>query len=186
MRVEGKPVGVLANDCCVLGGAIDVDAGQKAARFMQLCNDFKLPIVSFCDTPGFMVGPAHEEQAAVRRLAEMFRVGAQITVPFYAVVLRKCYGLGAQAMLGGSTQRPLYTLSWPTGEFGPMGLEGAVTLGFKKELEAQENEQDRNALFERLLAEQYKRGQAIEVASVLELDAVIDPFETRSNLARLL
>lgn len=186
MRVEGKPIGVLANDCCVLGGAIDVDAGQKAARFMQLCDDFNLPIVSFCDTPGFMVGPAHEEQAAVRRLADMFRVGAQITVPFYAVVLRKCYGLGAQAMLGGSTQRPLYTLSWPTGEFGPMGLEGAVTLGFKKELEAQENEQDRNALFERLLAEQYSRGQAIEVASVLELDAVIDPFETRSNLARLL
>ncbi len=186
MRIEGRSIGVLANDCRHLGGAIDTDAGQKASRFMQLCNDFKLPIVSFCDTPGFMVGPEHEEQAAVRRLAELFKVGAQLTVPFYAVVLRKCYGLGAQAMLGGSTKAPLYTLAWPTGEFGPMGLEGAVTLGFKKELEAQPCEESRNELFDKLLDEQYSKGQAIEVASVLELDAVIAPTDTRSTLSRVL
>ena len=159
-RIEGKAVGIMANDCTSLGGAIDVSAGEKASKFMQLCDQFKLPIISLCDTPGFMVGPEHETLGAVRRLAEMFRVGAQITTPFYAVILRKCYGLGAQAMLGGSTQRPLYTLSWPTGEFGPMGLEGAVRLGFSKELAAITNPEEQKALFDTLLAQQYDRGQA--------------------------
>jgi acetyl-CoA carboxylase carboxyltransferase component len=185
-RIEGKAIGILANDCTSLGGAIDVSAGDKATKFMQLCDQFKLPIISFCDTPGFMVGPDHETQGAVRRLAEMFRVGAQLSTPFYAVVLRKCYGLGAQAMLGGSTQRPLYTLSWPTGEFGPMGLEGAVRLGFSKELAAITNAEQQKALFDKLLAQQYERGQAAEVASVLEIDAVIDPADTRAALATLL
>lgn len=185
-RIEGKAIGIMANDCSSLGGAIDVHAGEKAAKFMQLCDQFKLPIISLCDTPGFMVGPEHETQGAVRRLAEMFRVGAQLTTPLYAVVLRKCYGLGAQAMLGGSTQRPLYTLSWPTGEFGPMGLEGAVRLGFSKELAAITNPEEQKVLFDTLLAQQYARGQATEVASVLEIDAVVDPADTRGVLATLL
>ncbi len=185
-RVGGRSIGVMANDCRVLGGAIDADAGLKASRFMTLCDDFSLPIVSLCDTPGFMVGPEHESQGAVRKLAELFKAGAKITVPFYAVVLRKCYGLGAQAMLGGSTQRPQYTMSWPSGEFGAMGLEGAVKLGFKKELEAAPSAEARKELFDELLAKQYERGQAIEVASVLELDAVIDPRETRRYLSQLL
>jgi len=185
-RIEGKALGIMANDCTSLGGAIDVSAGDKAAKFMQLCDQFNLPVISLCDTPGFMVGPDHETQGAVRRLAEMFRVGAQLSTPFYAVVLRKCYGLGAQAMLGGSTQRPLYTLSWPTGEFGPMGLEGAVRLGFSKELAAITDIEQQKALFEKLLAQQYERGQAAEVASVLEIDAVIDPADTRAVLATLL
>lgn len=184
--IEGKPVGVMANDCNSLGGAIDVQAGEKAAQFMQLCDQFKVPIISLCDTPGFMVGPEHETQGAVRRLASMFRVGAQLTTPFYAVVLRKCYGLGAQAMLGGSTQRPLYTLSWPSGEFGAMGLEGAVRLGFRKELSEITDPDEQQALFDKLLAQQYQRGQATEVASVLEIDAVIDPADTRKTLATLL
>jgi len=185
-RIEGKAIGIMANDCISLGGAIDVHAGEKASRFMQLCDQFELPIISLCDTPGFMVGPEHETQGAVRRLAEMFRVGAQLSTPIYAVVLRKCYGLGAQAMLGGSTQRPLYTLSWPTGEFGPMGLEGAVRLGFSKELAAITEPKEQEALFDKLLAKQYERGQATEVASVLEIDAVIDPSDTRAALAQLL
>lgn len=185
-RIEGKAVGLIANDCQHLGGAIDSDSGEKAARFIELCDQFSLPLVSLCDTPGFMVGPQHEELGAVRRLAELFRAGAQIETPFYAVVLRKCYGLGAQAMLGGHSHRPLYTLSWPTGEFGPMGLEGAVKLGFKKELAALTDADEQQKLFDTLLAEQYARGQANEVASVLEIDAVIDPAETRSTLASLL
>ncbi len=184
--IEGKAIGLMANNCMALGGAIDVDAGEKASKFMLLCDQFKLPIISLCDTPGFMVGPEHETLGAVRRLAEMFRVGAQLKTPFYAVVLRKCYGLGAQAMLGGSTHRPLCTLSWPTGEFGPMGLEGAVKLGFSKELSAVTDEEQRKALFNKLLAQQYERGQATEVASVLEIDAVIDPAGTREALSRLL
>ncbi len=186
MQIEGTTVGILANDCSVMGGAVDVHAGRKADQFMQFCDDFSLPIVSFCDTPGFMVGPNHEETGAVRSLAKLFSTGAQIKVPFYAVVLRKCYGLGAQAMLAGSTQRPIYTISWPTGEFGAMGLEGAVKLGFKKELDAQDNEVERQKLFDALLAKQYEDGQATEVASLLELDAVIDPIDTRATLAQLL
>lgn len=186
IRLEGKSVGVLANDCNVLGGAIDVEAGEKAAEFMVLCNQFSIPLVSLCDTPGFMVGPEHEQLGAVRRLAKLFTAGAQLSVPLVAVVLRKCYGLGAQAMLGGSTQRPLYTLAWPSGEFGPMGLEGAVKLGFKKELAAVTDPQQQQVLFSKLLAKQYERGQAIEVASALEIDAVIDPAETRAALLRAL
>lgn len=186
MRVEGKPVGILASDCKVNGGAIDVDAGEKATDFIQLCNQFRLPMVVLCDTPGFMVGPNHEELGAVRRLGRMFTAGAKIDVPLVAVVLRKCYGLGAQALLGGHTAKPTYTLAWPNGEFGPMGLEGAVKLGFKKELEAQTDPKKRQELFDNLLAQQYQRGRAIEVASVLEIDAVIAPEDTRSCIVNML
>ena len=182
IRLEGRPIGLLASDCKVLGGAIDVDAGEKASDFIRLCNDFAIPLVSLCDTPGFMVGPEHEKRGAVRRLASLFVAGAKLKVPLVAVVLRKCYGLGAQALLGGSTSNPDYTVAWPSGEFGPMGLEGAVKLGFKKELEAIEDPQARQVLYDSLLLEQYQRGQATEVASVLEIDAVIDPKDTRQAI----
>lgn len=185
-RLEGIPVGIMANDCNVLGGAIDVPAGEKAADFMQLCSQFSIPILSLCDTPGFMVGPEHEELGAVRRLAKMFTAGALLTVPMFAIVLRKCYGLGAQAMVGGSTSRPDYIASWPTGEFGPMGLEGAVELGFKKELDAQTDPKKRQALFDQLLAQQYARGQASEVATSLEIDAVIEPSTSRAQIISML
>lgn len=184
--LEGKAIGIMASDCEHLGGAIDVDAGEKATRFMQLCDQFNLPIVSLCDTPGFMVGPEHETLGAVRKLADMFRVGAKLSTPFHALILRKCYGLGAQAMLGGSTHRPLATLSWPTGEFGPMGLEGAVRLGYKKELEAFVDVEQEQALFDKLLAQQYEKGKASEVASVLEIDAVISPSDSRAALISLI
>ena len=186
IRLEGQAMGVMASNCAVLGGAIDADAGEKTSDFIDLCHRFELPILSLCDTPGFMVGPAHEELGAVRRLAKLFAAGARHTAPFIAVVLRKCYGLGAQAMLGGNTMMPDYTLSWPTGEFGPMGLEGAVKLGFRKDLEAEQSEEKRAALFDKLVNKQYRRGHAIEVASALEIDAVIDPSETRVTLARCL
>lgn len=186
MRMQGKPVGVLASDCKVLGGAIDVEAGEKAAEFMRLCNAFSIPLISLCDTPGFMVGPEHEQRGAVRRLSALFTSGAKLTVPLIAVAIRKCYGLGAQALLGGSTMKPQYMLSWPTGEFGGMGLEGAVKLGFSKELAAQEDPHARQQLFEKLVAKQYANGQATEVASVLEIDAVIDPANTRTAILQTL
>lgn len=186
MRLEGRPLGVLASDCKVLGGAIDVDAGEKASDFIQLCNNFAIPLVSLCDTPGFMVGPEHEKRGAVRRLAALFVAGAQLNIPFIAVVLRKCYGLGAQALLAGSTSNPDYTVAWPTGEFGPMGLEGAVKLGYKKQLEGIDDPQARQVLYDKLLLEQYQRGQATEVASVLEIDAVIDPKDTRQVILHAL
>ncbi|HSV34568.1 MAG TPA: carboxyl transferase domain-containing protein, partial [Ramlibacter sp.] len=183
-RIEGRPVGVIANNPRHLGGAIDVAAADKAARFMQLCNAHGLPIVSLTDTPGFMVGPDIEAQAQVRHCCRMFVVAAHLAVPFFAVVLRKGYGLGAQAMTAGGFDAPVFTVSWPTGEFGAMGLEGAVKLGFRKELEAATPGAEREALYQKLVAQQYENGQAMNMAATLEIDAVIDPAQTRAWLVR--
>jgi len=183
-RIEGRPVGLIANNPRHLGGAIDVDAADKAARFMQLCNAHGLPIVSLTDTPGFMVGPEIEAQAQVRHVCRMFVMAAHLSVPFFAVVLRKGYGLGAQAMTAGGFDAPVFTVAWPTGEFGAMGLEGAVKLGFRKELEAAAPGPEREALYQKLVAQQYENGQAMNMAATLEIDAVIDPAETRSWLVR--
>jgi acetyl-CoA carboxylase carboxyltransferase component len=175
---------VIANNPSHLGGAIDTEAADKAARFMQLCNAHGLPIVSFTDTPGFMVGPDIEAQAQVRHCCRMFVVAAHLTVPFFAVVTRKGYGLGAQAMTAGGFDAPVFTVAWPTGEFGAMGLEGAVKLGFRKELEAAAPGEERDALYRQLVAQQYENGQAMNMAATLEIDAVIDPAETRPWLVR--
>ena len=183
-RIEGRPVGLLANNPHHLGGAIDVDAADKAARFMQLCNAHGLPLVALCDTPGFMVGPEVEAQAQVRHVCRMFMVASHLRVPYFAVVLRKGYGLGAQAMTAGGFDAPVFTVAWPTGEFGAMGLEGAVRLGFRKELEAAAEGPERDALFRKLVAQQYANGEAIHMAQTLEIDAVIDPAETRAWLVR--
>ena len=186
MRLEGKPVGLIASDCQQLGGAVDAEAAEKAARFLQLCDAFELPVVSLTDTPGFMVGPASETQAAVRRMSSLFVTGASMTVPLVAIFLRKGYGLGAMAMTGGSFVAPVYAASWPTGEFGGMGLEGAVQLGYKKELEAVEDEAEREALFDKLVARMYEVGKATEAAAHLEIDAVIDPINTRETIIQAL
>ena len=184
VRIEGKPFGLLANNPAHLGGAIDAVAGDKAARFMQLCQARGLPIVSLCDTPGFMVGPEAEKQGTVRHVSRMFVTAASLSVPFFTVVLRKGYGLGAQAMAAGSFHAPLFTAAWPSGEFGAMGLEGAVRLGFAKELSAQPDEAARQALFDKLVAKAYESGKALNMASYLEIDAVIDPADTRAWLLR--
>lgn len=178
-RVEGQPVGIMANNPYHLGGAIDADAADKASRFMQLCDAHGLPIISLIDTPGFMVGPEVEARAQVRHVSRMFLTAAKLRVALLAVTLRKGYGLGAMAMAGGGFRSASFTVSWPTGEFGPMGLEGAVRLGFKKELEAVPDGPDRKALFEKLVAQSYERGHAINTAAAVEIDAVIDPAQTR-------
>jgi len=185
-RIEGRSVGLLANNPGHLGGAIDADAADKAARFVQLCDAYDLPIVSLCDTPGFMVGPEAEEQGQVRHFARLFVTGASTTVPWITVVLRKGYGLGAQAMAGGSFHAKALTVSWPTGEFGGMGLEGAVRLGFRKELEAIADPAERQRLEEKLISAAYERGSALNMASHMEIDDVIDPAETRSRISALL
>jgi acetyl-CoA carboxylase carboxyltransferase component len=183
-RIEGRPVGLLANNPAHLGGAIDADAADKAARFMQLCNAHGIPLVSLVDTPGFMVGPDTEEQAQVRHVSRMFIAAAHLRVPFFSVVLRKGYGLGAMAMCAGGFHSPTFTVAWPTGEFGAMGLEGAVRLGYRKELEATPEGPQREALYQQLVAKQYEAGQALNMAATLEIDAVIDPADTRGWLAR--
>ncbi|MDH1732102.1 carbamoyl-phosphate synthase large subunit [Pseudomonas chengduensis] len=184
IRIEGKPFGLIANNPAHLGGAIDAVAGDKAARFLQLCEAHDLPIVSLCDTPGFMVGPDAEKQATVRHVSRLFVTAASLTVPFFTLVLRKGYGLGAQAMAAGSFHSPLFTAAWPSGEFGAMGLEGAVHLGFAKELAAQPDEAARQALFDKLVAKAYDNGKALNMASYLEIDAVIDPADSRAWLLR--
>ncbi len=183
-RIEGCPVGLLANNPLHLGGAIDADAADKAARFMQLCNAHGLPLVSLVDTPGFMVGPDTEATAQVRHVSRLFIAAAHLRVPYLSVVLRKGYGLGAMAMTAGGFHAPLFTVAWPTGEFGAMGLEGAVRLGFRKELEAVAEGPERQALYEQLVARQYDNGSAIHMASTLEIDTVIDPSDTRRWLSQ--
>ncbi len=178
-RIEGKPVGILANSTRHLGGAIDSDASDKASRFMQLCDAFGIPIVSLIDAPGFMVGPECEKTAMVRHASRMFMVGASLRVPILSVVLRKAYGLGAMAMAGGSFHESYFTISWQTGEFGAMGLEGAVKLGFRKELDAVNEIKKKQHLYESLVKQEYEKGKAIRAASTLEFDEVIDPKDTR-------
>jgi acetyl-CoA carboxylase carboxyltransferase component len=179
-RFEGRPIGVIANDPRHLGGAIDSNGADKASRFMQLCDAHDVPILFLCDTPGFMVGPEAEKSAQVRHFARMFVTGASLTVPFGTIVLRKGYGLGAQAMAGGSFHAPLFTVSWPTGEFGGMNLEGAVRLGFRRELDAIEDPEQRQAAFEGMVAAAYEHGKALNMASHFEIDDVIDPAESRT------
>jgi acetyl/propionyl-CoA carboxylase alpha subunit len=184
LRIEGRPFGLLASNPRHLGGAIDSDAADKASRFMQLCDAFDIPILSLCDTPGFMVGPEAEKTGLVRHVCRMFVTAASLRVPWFTVVLRKGYGLGAQAMAGGGFHAQAFTISWPTGEFGGMGLEGAVRLGYRKELEALADVAEREALFRTLLARYYDDGKATNIAAVLEIDQVIDPVETRRWILR--
>lgn len=187
VRIEGRAFGLMANNAHHLGGAIDGPAALKAARFMDQCNAQGLPIISLCDTPGFLVGPEAEKTGLVRHVCEMFLSAARLDVPIFGIVLRKGYGLGAMAMVGGGFHENACTISWPTGEFGGMGLEGAVHLGYRKELDAITDPAEKQALFEQLLARYYDRGKAISVATTFEIDAVIDPADTRrwiSNSAR--
>jgi len=184
-RIEGRPVGVVANNPKHLGGAIDSDGSDKAARFMQLCDAHGLPIVTLCDTPGMMVGPEVEQTALVRHCSRLFTTGANLSVPLATVVTRKAYGLGAQAMMGGSTKAPLACVAWPTGEFGGMGLEGAVRLGYRKELEAISDPAEREVLFQEMVDRMYEHGKALSVASYFEIDDVIDPADTRRWLTTL-
>jgi acetyl-CoA carboxylase carboxyltransferase component len=184
-RIEGRPVGVVANDPGHLAGAIDSDGADKAARFMQLCDAFGLPIVTLVDTPGMMVGPDVEATALVRHCSRLFVVGANLSVPMVSIVTRKSYGLGAQAMMGGTTKAPLACLAWPTGEFGGMGLEGAVRLGYRKELEAVADDAERDVLFREMVDRMYEHGKAVSVATHFEIDDVIDPAETRRWITTL-
>ena len=185
-RIEGRPVGVIANNPAHLAGAIDTDGSDKAARFMQLCDAHGLPIVTLVDTPGMMVGPDVEETALVRHCSRLFVTGANVSVPLVSIVLRKSYGLGAQAMMGGSTKAPLACVAWPTGEFGGMGLEGAVRLGYRKELEACADDTERAALFDELVGRLYEHGKALSIAEFFEIDDVIDPADTRRWITTLL
>ncbi|MGE0387828.1 MAG: carboxyl transferase domain-containing protein [Gammaproteobacteria bacterium] len=185
-RIEGRPVGIVANNPMHLAGAIDSDGADKSARFLQLCDAFDIPVVFLCDTPGIMVGPEAEKTALVRHSSRALTVSANLDVPFCTVILRKAYGLGMLAMAGGSFKVPLFTVAWPTGEFGPMGLEGAVKLGYRRELEAAADPAERKALYDKLVEKQYQRGKALNIATLFDIDDVIDPAESRRWIAAAL
>jgi acetyl-CoA carboxylase carboxyltransferase component len=185
-RIEGRPLGIVANDTMQLAGAITSDGSDKAARFMQLCDAFGLPLVSLVDTPGFMVGPETEATGLVRHGSRMLVAGAALRIPLIAVVLRRGYGLGAQAMVGGSLHEPLLTVAWPSAELGPMGLEGAVRLGFRRELEAIADPAERERRVRELTDAAHLNARALNAATLFELDDVIDPAETRGLIAATL
>lgn len=184
-RIEGRPIGVLANDPRHLAGAIDSDGADKASRFLQLCDAFDLPVITLVDTPGMMVGPEIEETALVRHCSRLFVTGVNIDVPVVSIVIRKSYGLGAQAMMAGSTKAPLACIAWPTGEFGGMGLEGAVRLGYRHELERITDPVEREAAFQSMVDRMYEHGKALSVATHFEIDDVIDPVESRRWISTL-
>ncbi len=184
IRIGGRPLGLIANHPGYLAGAIDADGADKAARFLQLCDAFALPVLSLVDTPGIMVGADAERTALVRHAARLFLTGASVNIPIFAIVLRKGYGLGAMAMTGGSFHRSIFTAAWPSGEFGAMGLEGAVSVGFQKELAEIKDWDQRDARFRELVEEAYQHGKALNMASYLEIDAVIDPAESREWVLR--
>jgi acetyl/propionyl-CoA carboxylase alpha subunit/acetyl-CoA carboxylase carboxyltransferase component len=179
IRIEGRPMGLIANNPAVLGGAIDSDGSDKAARFLQICEAFDLPVLSLSDTPGMMVGPEIEKTALVRHCSRLFLIGANLTVPLFSIILRKSYGLGAIAMTGGSYQASVYAIAWPTGEFGGMGLEGSVKLGYRNELAAIADPAARKARFDQMVAAAYEAGKALNRATTYAIDDVIDPADTR-------
>ena len=182
-RIGGRAVAVAASQPRHLGGALDAPGCDKLARFMQLADAFGLPLITFVDTPGFMVGPESEKTAMVRRAGRLFVTAASLRIPVFSVMLRRGYGLGAMALTAGHFHAPVAIAAWPSGEFGPMGIEGSVRLGFRKELDAAAPD-EREALFEKLVAEAVAKGQALNMASHLEIDDVIDPAETRDWLQR--
>ncbi len=186
IRVEGRPLGVIANNPMHLAGAIDADGADKGARFMQLCDAHDIPLLQLCDTPGIMVGPEVEKTALVRHVSRMFVVGASVTVPTMTIVLRKGYGLGAMTMAAGCFKSPIFTVSWPTGEFGGMGLEGAVRLGYRRELDAIEDDAERDRVFNEMVERMYAHGKAINAASYFEIDDVIDPADSRRWIVQAL
>jgi acetyl/propionyl-CoA carboxylase alpha subunit/acetyl-CoA carboxylase carboxyltransferase component len=179
LRIEGRPMGLIANNPKVLGGAIDSAGSDKAARFLQLCEAFDIPVLSLSDTPGMMVGPEVEKTALVRHCSRLFVIGANLTVPIFSVILRKSYGLGALAMTGGSYPASVFAVAWPTGEFGGMGLEGSVKLGYRHELAAITDPAARKAKFDEMVAAAYEHGKAVSQASTYHIDEVIDPADTR-------
>ncbi len=185
-RVEGHPLLVIANNPVHLSGAIDHGGALKAADAMRLAESWGLPVLFVCDTPGFMVGPDSDAAGLPRSAGELFRLGANLTVPFGTVITRKCYGLGAQAMMGGGLRQPLFSVAWPTGEFGPMGLEGAVHLGFRRELDGAATLEERDRMFDELVDKMYEHGRALNVATHFEIDDVIDPADTRRWVTTLL
>ncbi|MEE9253883.1 MAG: carboxyl transferase domain-containing protein, partial [Pseudomonadales bacterium] len=186
IRVEGRPLGVIANNPMHLGGAIDSDGADKAARFMQLCDAFDIALLYLCDTPGIMVGPEIERTALVRHSSRMFLIGANLDIPFFTIVIRKSYGLGGIAMAGGSFKTPYFTVAWPTGEFGGMGLEGSVKLGYRDELAAIEDPDERLRSYEQMVEQAYERGKALNNASLFGVDDTIDPADSRRWIASLL
>ena len=184
VRIEGRPMGLIANNPHHLAGAIDSDGADKGARFLQLCDAFDLPVISLMDCPGMMVGPDVEATALVRHCARMFNTGANLSVPMFGVIVRKAYGLGVQAMCGASSMVPFFTIAWPTAEFAGMNIEGSVKLGYRDDLAAIEDTQERLERYESMVAARYEAAKAVNSAVFFGIDDVVDPADTRDWIVR--
>ena len=179
VRIEGRPVGIIANNNEHLGGSIESFGSDKAARFAKICDSWNIPICTLVDTPGMMIGPEAEKTALVRRTSNLIVTLGNVKTPRFSVVLRKCYGLGSNTILFGNERAPSFTVAWPTAEFGGMNLEAAVRLGARDQLAAIDDLEERAALYEKLVAEAYERGGPLRAAETYRVDSVIDPMETR-------
>ena len=177
-------MGLIANNPHHLAGAIDSDGSDKGARFLQLCDAFDLPVITLMDCPGIMVGPDHEATALVRHCARMFNTGANLSVPMFGIIVRKSYGLGVQAMCGASSMVPFFTVAWPTAEFAGMNIEGSVKLGYRQDLAAIENPEERKVEYDKRVAASYERARAVNSAVYFGIDDVIDPADTRAWIVR--
>lgn len=177
-------MGLIANNPHHLAGAIDSDGADKGARFLQLCDAFDLPVITLMDCPGIMVGPEVEKEALVRHSCRLFNTGANLSVPMFGVILRKAYGLGVQAMCGGSSMVPFFTVAWPTAEFAGMNIEGSIKLAYRNELAEIEDPAERLARYNKMVETAYDRAKAVNSASFFGVDDIIDPAETRAWISR--
>jgi acetyl-CoA carboxylase carboxyltransferase component len=181
-RLDGQPVGIVANQPKFLGGVIDSAACQKAVRFIEMCDAFGVPIISLIDVPGVMIGPQAERDRLVKHSAKPLIAFAHATVPVITVVLRKAYGAGLLAM-GGSRSGVDGALIWPTAEMSAMQIEGAVDIVFRREVAAAE---DPAAKREELIRHFYAKSTPLRAASGFGIDDVIDPAQTRGKLIAML
>lgn len=184
-RIGGRTVGVVANQPTHIAGAIDSDGSTKAARFVSLCDAFDIPLLVLCDTPGLMVGPEAEATGLVRHSARLMSAIVNATTPMMTVVLRKAYGLGHYVM-GSASLDPALLLAWPTAEYGGMGLEGAVSILHRRELEAIPDPEERARMRAHLTDELREEHKPLMAAGRLVYDDVIDPADTREILRRTL
>jgi acetyl-CoA carboxylase carboxyltransferase component len=181
-RMGGRPVGIVANQPKQLGGILDNDSADKAARFVNLCNAYGIPLVFLMDVPGFMVGSKVEEAGIIRHGAKMLYAVANATVPKVTVVLRKAYGAGYYVM-NGRAYEPDLIVAWPSAEISVMGAEGAVEIVFRKQVEAA----DDPAAMKQQLIDDYRKVIDVYIpAKNAMIDDVIDPRETRPTIIRAL
>jgi propionyl-CoA carboxylase beta chain len=185
-RLDGRPVGIVANQPAMLAGTLDINASVKGARFVRFCDCFNIPLITFEDVPGFLPGTAQEYGGIIKHGAKLLYAFAEATVPKITVITRKAYG-GAYCVMASKHIRTDVNYAWPTAEIAVMGPEGAVDIVYKRELDAAPNPQDRQELRQKKIEEFRDRFASPYVAADRGfVDAIIQPRETRKKLIQAL